>query len=385
MASLYKRERSPFWYLRCKVDGAWRSESTGLRVDVRLDTKRAQILCAERTFAEQGAATAERGDAGWGWVPGWLKHRAPGERSLEVYLLRWRHLSRFLDEHDVAGPEHVRREHGELWVDWRMRQVRPASGKTACRNTALLELKQLKAVLAEAAARGLCDRVVLAGLKMPKDEAPEKPEITADEQSAIEAALAEEPVWMLRAWRIAMATGCRLRETVMDLRDVDLEGGTIHFPAPKGGRKKAFSIPLPAGLRGLFEEMAAAGERVTLEMPFQPSRAWRAFFDGLGMGHLCFHCTRVTFISRLARAGAPLGVAMRLVNHSSELVHRLYRRTRADELSGWADRIAAPPACATPRSPRGKSSGRASGSPAAGSASTPGRRTGRGRKRAARG
>lgn len=370
MASLYKREGSPFWYLRAKKDGVWAGESTGLRVDSARDTKRARILAAERTFAEQSSDDAGgRGGAGWHWVPGFLQHRAPSEKTRGMYLLRWRHVARFLEDADACDPSLVRREHAEELVEWRMAQVRPASKKSPCRNTALLDLKLLKCLMAEAAARGMVAASPLAGIKMPRDEPAEKPEITPEEQSRIEAALASAPAWMLAAWRIAIATGCRLRETRIALRDADLEGGTIHFPHPKGGRGRAFTVPMPAALRPMFEAMRREGREFTLEFPFQPSRAWRAFFDGLGMMHLCFHCTRVTFISRLARAGAPLGVAMRLVNHSSELVHRLYRRTRADELAGWADRIAAPPACATPRNPRGKSTDRCAGSRPSGSKS----------------
>lgn len=373
MASLYQRKDSPHWHLRTKIAGVWRSENTGLRHDSPRDTKRAQLLTAERTYAEAVAVGASPMAAtGWKWVGAFLQHRAPSATTLSMYALRWRHVALFLEDRGVADPSQVRREHATELLEWRMSRRRPASGKTACRNTALLDLKILKLVMSEAVARGICATNPLVGMKLPKEPAAEKPEITAQEQREIEHALATAPLWMRRAWQIAMATGCRLRETAIELHNADLVGGTLHFPSPKGGRGRAYTVPLPASLRPLFEEMAARGERTTLTIPFQPSRAWRAFFDGLGFRHLCFHCTRVTFVTRLARAGAPLGVAMALVNHSSELVHRLYRRTRADELSGWADRIAAPPPSppgralsAKPRTGRGRSAGRAAGSRAA--------------------
>jgi len=374
MASLYKRKDSPNWHISTKVKGVWSSQNTGLRVDSALDTKRARLLAAERTFAEAGASDATpQAQGGWRWVGAWLKHRAPSSKTLEMYLLRWRHVATFLEDREITDPTQIRREHALELLEWRISQRRPASGKTACRNTALLDLKMLKMVMAEAVARGVCAANPLVSMKLAKDEAAEKPEITPEEQIRIEAALKDAPVWMQRSWQIAMATGCRLRETVIELRNVDLAGGSIHFPKPKGGRGRAYTIPLPASLRPLFEAMTARGERKTHVIPFQPSRAWRAFFDDLGMPHVCFHCSRVTFVTRLARAGAPLGVAMALVNHSSELVHRLYRRTRADELQGWADRIAspapAPSASATPRRPRGKSAAPRSGTPAGAKAS----------------
>jgi hypothetical protein len=38
-----------------------------------------------------------------------------------------------------------------------------------------------------------------------------------------------------------------------------------------------------------------------------------------------------TYVNRLRRAGVPLEAAMRLVNHSSELVHQIYLREKVDE------------------------------------------------------
>ena len=74
-------------------------------------------------------------------------------------------------------------------------------------------------------------------------------------------------------------------------------------------------------------------------MPPCPSKDWRFFLDDLGMPHLCFHCTRVTFISKLARANVPLAVAMRMVNHASKTIHRIYQRINLDDLRRWADLI----------------------------------------------
>ena len=72
-------------------------------------------------------------------------------------------------------------------------------------------------------------------------------------------------------------------------------------------------------------------------MPFQPSRKWGHFFKMLGLDHLCFHCSRVTKVTRLRREGVPREVAMRLVNHSSELIHLLYDRHRVDDLRAYSD------------------------------------------------
>lgn len=65
----------------------------------------------------------------------------------------------------------------------------------------------------------------------------------------------------------------------------------------------------------------------------------KVYFKKHGMTHLSFHCTRVTVVTRLARAGVPLAQAMAFVGHSSSLVHRLYTRLRPADLSLATDAL----------------------------------------------
>ena len=61
----------------------------------------------------------------------------------------------------------------------------------------------------------------------------------------------------------------------------------------------------------------------------KPSKMWWRFFkqnDELNLPHLTFHCTRVTFITRGAKQGVPQSPMMKLVNHASEEIHRVYQR-----------------------------------------------------------
>ena len=56
---------------------------------------------------------------------------------------------------------------------------------------------------------------------------------------------------------------------------------------------------------------------------------WWRFFkqnDELNLPHLTFHCTRVTFVTRGAKQGVPQSKMMKLVNHASEEIHRVYQR-----------------------------------------------------------
>ena len=45
---------------------------------------------------------------------------------------------------------------------------------------------------------------------------------------------------------------------------------------------------------------------------------------------------------RLRRAGVPREVAMRLVNHASELVHRVYQREKVEDVVKWRDAVRFP-------------------------------------------
>jgi len=145
-------------------------------------------------------------------------------------------------------------------------------------------------------------------------------------------------IWL----EISLNTGCRLRETQIPLSYIDFQESKITFPNPKGGEDRAFSVPMPTALEALFRRLASERKQCTLEFPFQPSRRWQQFFIKIKKEHLCFHCLRVTYVNRLRRAGVPREVAMRLVNHSSELIHKIYQRERVEDVVKWRDAVQFP-------------------------------------------
>ena len=210
------------------------------------------------------------------------------------------------------------------------------------RNTAILELKTLAMILGEAVRLGHTEANPLASLKLRRDKAAKKPELTDAEIIEIQEHLTTEPVWMQHAFEIALHTGCRLRETRIPLRCIDLTENKITFPSPKGGEDRAFSVLMPSALRPLFEQMHREKRQFSLDFPFQPSRRWQKFFIKIKKAHLCFHCLRVTYVNRLRRAGVPREAAMRLVNHASELVHQVYQRERVEDVAQWRDAVSFP-------------------------------------------
>ena len=72
---------------------------------------------------------------------------------------------------------------------------------------------------------------------------------------------------------------------------------------------------------------------MTYDMPAQRARNWHRFFRKIGLPHISFHCTRVTVITRLARAGVPEQQAMRFIGHATLEVHRIYQKLKTGDLS----------------------------------------------------
>jgi hypothetical protein len=113
----------------------------------------------------------------------------------------------------------------------------------------------------------------------------------------------------------------------------------ITFDA-KGG--KTFTTKLHHGLTPLIRRLRSEGRERTYEMPTQTGREWTRFFRKIGMPHLCFHCTRVTVITKLCRANVSESQAMRFVGHASETIHRVYQRLRAEDVSACASALRIP-------------------------------------------
>ena len=339
MATKYPKKRSPFWYVEfVDKDSIRRNQSSGLRCDSPKDTAEADILVAKLTAAEvsrglHGGVVEPR----WEFVPKFLKDHCRTDGTYQRYKNRWEWISLFLAEKKVRAPEDIVFAHGQAYVDWRT-SFKKKSGKTVCRNTAIMEVKLFSQVMQQAVRLDLCSANPLVKLGLKKDEPDEKPEITDAEFAVILPALEEEPEWMKISWQIAMHTGCRLRDTRLPMDQLDLEGDRITFEKPKGGKKRAFSVPMPKALRPLLVSLRD-GRKATLEFPFQPSRQWQHFFRRVGLPHLTFHCTRVTYITRLARRGVPLSAAMRLVNHASTTIHRVYQRLNVEDVREYADLV----------------------------------------------
>jgi integrase len=349
MASLFKMDGKPFWYLRHKVDGVWKKASTGLRWDSPVETAQAKQLRAEAEASELRPQAVVR--AGWDWVPDFIESLRISEKTRVRYHGAWSWVAMWVQREKLDLAD-VRYRHVQEYISWRLKTK---FRKKASRNTAILEAKLLAQVMGEAVRRELVAANPLAGLKLRRDEPERKRCFTDEEIERCREELKTRKEWMRVCFEIALFTGCRLQETRIPLNCIDLDADvpTITFPSPKGGVNKAFSIPVPDALTGMFREMKKDKRRThtIAEFPFQPSRCWQNFFKSVGIEGVCFHCLRVTKITRMRREGVPREVAMRLVNHSSELVHLLYDRHRVQDLAEYANAGLSGFSAATPRSP----------------------------------
>ena len=339
MAYLYRKDRSPFWYVVFfDAQGKEKHRSTGFRTDDPSDTSKAKALRAELEAKEHHRAPSPARESWDAWVPQFLLRHCKTGKTHERYLDAWKWVAMWMQHERIQSARQLTYKRGVEYLDWRT-TFKKRTGKIVGRNTAIFELKTLSLIMGEAVRLGHADANPLANLKLHKDKPAKKPEMTDEELVLIRRALPEEPEWMQVAFAIALHTGCRLRETRIPLTCVDFNENKITFPCPKGGEDRAFSIPMPSALKPLFEQLRARKERYTLEFPFQPSRRWQQFFTKLKMPHLCFHCLRVTYVNRLRRAGVPREAAMRLVNHASELVHQIYQREKVEDVAQWRDAV----------------------------------------------
>jgi integrase len=258
--------------------------------------------------------------------------------TLERYLDAWKWLAFWLQEKHYHSPRAITYRNTLEYLDWRT-SYKKKTGKTVGRNTAIFEIKTFALIMGEAVRLGHADANPLMSMKLKRDKAAKKPELTDAEISEIRAALKGEPEWMQTAFDISLHTGCRLRETRIPVNCIDFVENKITFPSPKGGEDRAFSVPMPTALRPLLERIRKSKQKFTVEFPFQPSRRWQQFFIKIKKTHLTFHCLRVTYVNRLRRAGVPREAAMRLVNHASELIHQIYQREKVEDVAQWRDAV----------------------------------------------
>lgn len=323
MASHYRRAHSPFYWLRIQnPDGTWGGKSSGIRVDAPGAVRKVKQLEAVETMKEHerdSSGNAHRFDS---WVPTFLGQKYRNGKTVTRYLNAWSAVSTYLEHKRIISPVQVTYR---LCTEYPTFRTKPPKELMKARswNTALTELKVFSAVLQEAVRRGYITANPCIRLGLKRTPPKQKAEITDEERIKIEAALETMPAWMADCFLVAMRQGFRLSETAVPLPNVDLTVQTVTVTG-KGG--KIHTAPLHADLLPLVARAKAAKRNCLVELPKYPAKLWHQFFRRIGLGHLSFHSTRVTVVTKLARSGAPSYKTKAYVGHASDTVHAVYQR-----------------------------------------------------------
>jgi len=344
--SIYRRPKSPNWYISYwSAKKAKRvHESTQFRQDDPIGRRKALCYAQERSSEAQAYKPTFQGEVWSAWALDYFRTRYQrSPLSLKRGENAWAALAEFMESTKISSPRAFEYRHVDDYLGWRTRQKRHC-GKPIARNTAITELKFLGVLMREAQRRGYCEQNPCMRMGLKRDPVKEKPEMTPCEIADIRSRLAEiirlepEKLWMRICFEIAIHQGCRLSETSLPMSRIDFEKRTISFRI-KGG--KLFTTALHPQLLPLIAGLKAGGSDVTCSLPRMASKEWHFFFKKIGSPHLCFHCTRVTVITQLARAGVSQSQAMRFVGHASETVHRIYQRLNVSDLQACLDAIPA--------------------------------------------
>lgn len=111
MASLYKRNGSPYWWIKYQVNAVVRRESTGLRFDDHAQTRSAHELKAEKTLAEL-RTNPKVGDEHWEcWVLPFLEGHCKSPLTLVAYKKAWSTLRPFLAARKIVCPRQLTHAH----------------------------------------------------------------------------------------------------------------------------------------------------------------------------------------------------------------------------------------------------------------------------------
>ena len=345
-ATLYSRARSPYWWIVYwspkKRERVWKA--TPFRKDDPTGRKKAHLLAVDKS--QEAAAFKGPGKAEFyaTWAEDFLrlKYNGPNHaKTLKRYIGAWGWISTYFDEIDLHHPMALTYNHVIGFVAWRSSQARHC-GKLVTKNTALCDVKIISIVQREAVRRGYAQGNPCMQLGIEKAPAKEKAEMTDADIALIRQLLAERegslPVteqWMTTGFEIAIHHGCRETETSMPMSHIDFISGTIRFTAKgRNGQPKIYTNKVHPNLLPRLQALKAAGATMTCVLPAMVAKEWHFFFKSRKeLSHLCFHCTRVSVITRLARAGVPIQQAMRYVGHASQTVHKIYQKLKAEDLS----------------------------------------------------
>lgn len=330
MASIFERPGSRFWWVKYRDPGTGKilRKSTGIDVALPGARRKANGVAAKWTVREMAAPRTRELERWETWARPYLDERYKDRGSHKNAILAISDLMEFFKEKEIRTPRQVTHDHVAAFVPWRISNKKLEKVK---KNTALLRFVYFRVLMGEAVRRGFADFNLCRDAEHEREPSKEKLEISEAHQKKIEAELESKPAWMREQFLVLMRQGCRVAETSVPMERIDEKAMTITLKLKGGWMHTAALHP---DLLPLVAKARSEGRTALIEGP--PTGSWPAiwsdFFKRRELPY-SIHCTRVTVITRLARAGASVVDICNFIGHSQE-VNRIYRKLKpADSLS----------------------------------------------------
>jgi site-specific recombinase XerD len=342
MASLRPKPKSgsPFHYLdyRDLDTGKWRRKSLKLRRDSPTESRKAQKIADEHSRREAQVGNMANGNFA-AWVPTFLQDHYLNPRSLARYTTAWSKVWAFLKNKGLHHPRQFRWEHVFEYIRERKKQG-------VQRNTAILEIKAFGTIMREAVRRDYCERNTAADGEIRKDPAKKKPNLTVKQLDLIRKHLETRPKWMLTVFEIQSHLGCRFNECAFSKANVDFKTKLISMTDSKrkpDDPKRNYLVPLPVTLEKYLRKLFKTQDVTVKPLSGDDNTRFNKELNSVCEG-ASSHSLRISFVTRCHEVGLPMQMAMCLVNHSSEIIHRVYTRVPIAELAKAAKKVP-PPTC----------------------------------------
>lgn len=338
MASLYPKPKSPFHWLRYRdLDtGEWRGKSTKLRVGNPSESRKAQKIAEEHSRRESQVGSLADGSFA-AWVPNFLEDNYTNPRSRIRYTTAWTKVSGFLKSKGIGHPRQFRWDHVAEYL-----RERKAQGIS--HNTARLEMKAFGTIMREAVRREYCERNAVAEGRIEKTQPKEKKLLCIKELDAIRSHLVNRPKWMLTVFEIQAHLGCRFSESAFPKEAVDFKKRTIILNDSKRKQtdsRRTYIVPLPPTLAVYLKTLFAEQDFSVKPLTGDDNTRFNRELDTVCRG-ASSHSLRVSFVTRCHQAGLTEHIAMRLVNHSSRLIHQIYSKLSFSDVAKAAKKLPAP-------------------------------------------
>ena len=326
MASLRERKGSPYFTIRYRdIDsGEW------------LDRIKANRERVKRTELEKKFAPVSGGEFS-SWVPLYLKEQYQKPSSFKRYSIAWTNLNGWLLSEKIRHPREIKYEHASRYMAWRKESV--------VHNTARLELKFFGSLMSEAIRREYADRNVIAQYRVHKKEAPLKEELTDEDIDKARLLFKRRSSWMQTVFEILLQLGCRFGEARFHKSQIDFQAIQPLIQIEDSKRKptdprKMFTVPISKEFAAYLKDLKwEDGYAVPILDGSRNQNFNSVIKEACGATS---HSCRVTFITRCHRAGLTEAQVMRLVNHSSTEVHKIYTRLNVGDSSAALSKVVLP-------------------------------------------